>query len=191
MFDAAVRAMFHVKRARRTASELASRAEFHENTVTVSVAVPHSAQHGSQRGGTAVDGYTVDIGTLNELVSSLEHAADLLTTASDGLRDASANDLGSPELVKAGAAFQQHWEYGIGRIARLSSVMAGGLRDTSTAYQTIEDATARAFSSGAGTLSMSPGAASAAAASAAGAAAAAVTPHPPGSIAAILDGESE
>lgn len=91
------------------------------------------------------DGFRVDLGELGRLTATLDQAADDMLSANDRLRDAAASDLGSRAIDSAGRAFQDRWEYGIGKIAEASDKMVEALRSTQRVYEETDRALAEMF----------------------------------------------
>lgn len=94
------------------------------------------------------NGYQIDLGEMKSLVSTLENAEESMKGADNALKDASPFDLGSAHLDSAGKAFQDAWEYGIGKIADLSGKMTEGLQGTLKTYQEAEDNISKLFPNG-------------------------------------------
>jgi hypothetical protein len=92
-----------------------------------------------------VTGYQVDIDGLGRLIHNLETAAERITDANTMLKDASPADLGSAELDRAGADFQDRWEHGTGKLAEAAGLVIEGMRATKQAYAEIEEALTSMF----------------------------------------------
>jgi uncharacterized protein YukE len=90
-------------------------------------------------------GFDVDLETLTKLVSSLEQASDRMTAANKALRSASATDLGSRDIDKAGGEVQDRWKHGIGKITEASKKITDGLRETQKVYREVEEAITKLF----------------------------------------------
>lgn len=91
------------------------------------------------------DGFRVDLGELGRVTGTLDQAADDMRSANDRLRDAAARDLGSRAIDGAGQAFQDRWEYGIGKIAEASEKLVAALRSTQRLYEETDRALAEMF----------------------------------------------
>lgn len=91
------------------------------------------------------DGYQLDLSGLARLVDQLAHAEDRMNSANNSLRDAGVHDLGSKDIDHAGAAFQDRWEYGTGKLAKAAGKMVEGLSATKKQYGDAEDNIARYF----------------------------------------------
>lgn len=91
------------------------------------------------------NGFQVDLGELGRLTTTLDQAADDMREANDKLRDTAASDLGSRAIDGAGRAFQDRWEYGIGKIAEASDQLVEALRSTQRLYAETDRAIAEMF----------------------------------------------
>lgn len=92
------------------------------------------------------NGFQVDLGELGRLTTTLDQAAGDMRAANNGLRDAAAHDLGSRAIDGAGRAFQDRWEYGIGKIADASEKLVEALQSTQRRYAETDRALAEMFS---------------------------------------------
>jgi len=92
------------------------------------------------------DGFLVDVPGLGQLIASLSEAADRMRAANGRLRAASAADLGSGDLDRAAADFQDRWEYGIGKISNASEKMTDLLREARQLYAQTDQTIATLFS---------------------------------------------
>ena len=90
-------------------------------------------------------GYQVDLSRLGGLIGTLRAAAQNITSANSGLKNAALTQLGSHELDGAAVGFAGRWEYGTGKIADLTGQLADALHDTNQAYQDVEDQLSKAF----------------------------------------------
>ncbi|MCE7007987.1 hypothetical protein LWC34_34970 [Kibdelosporangium philippinense] len=91
------------------------------------------------------DGYRLELGGMGKLIDQLAHAEERMTKANDNLRHSSAKDMGSFLIDQAGNAFQDRWEYGIGKLAECTGKMVDGLDATRKQYQQADQATAEYF----------------------------------------------
>ncbi|TCO52813.1 hypothetical protein [Actinocrispum wychmicini] len=91
------------------------------------------------------EGYRLDLSGLGRLVDQLAHAEDRMNSANDSLRNAGVHDLGSRDIDHAGAAFQDRWEYGTGKLAKAASKMVDGLDATKKQYNDAETNIAQYF----------------------------------------------
>ncbi|MBV8539760.1 MAG: hypothetical protein JO364_15770 [Pseudonocardiales bacterium] len=91
------------------------------------------------------DGFLVDVPGLGQLIASLSEVADRMHAADGRLRAASAAELGSDDLDRAGGDFQERWEYGIGKISDAAEKMADSLRQAQQLYEQTDQAVARLF----------------------------------------------
>ncbi|MGH3977487.1 MAG: WXG100 family type VII secretion target [Pseudonocardiaceae bacterium] len=91
------------------------------------------------------EGFLVDVPGLGQLITTLSEAADRMRMANDRLRAASAADLGSGDLDRAAADFQDRWEYGIGKISDASGKMTDSLREAKQLYEQTDQAIAALF----------------------------------------------
>lgn len=91
------------------------------------------------------DGFLVEVAGLGRLITTLSEAADRMRAANDRLRAASAADLGSVGLDRAAGAFQDRWEYGIGKISDASDKMTESLREAKQLYEQTDQAIATLF----------------------------------------------
>jgi hypothetical protein len=99
------------------------------------------------------DGYRLSLSGMGKLIDQLAQAEDRMTKANNGLRSSTAQDLGSLVVDQAGGAFQDRWEYGIGKLAESARKMVDGLAATRKHYQDAEQAIAQFFpNSGAAAL---------------------------------------
>ncbi|CAM4202931.1 hypothetical protein KIPE111705_44915 [Kibdelosporangium persicum] len=96
------------------------------------------------------DGYRLELGGMGRLIDQLARAEERMTKANDNLRASSARDLGSLTVDQAGNAFQDRWEYGIGKLAECAGKMVEGLGATRKQYQQAEQAISEYFPAGEG-----------------------------------------
>jgi hypothetical protein len=96
------------------------------------------------------DGYRLELGGMGRLIDQLDRAEERMNRANDNLRDSSAKDMGSFLIDQAGNAFQDRWEYGIGKLAECAGKMVEGLDATRKQYQQADQATAEYFPAGEG-----------------------------------------
>ncbi|MGH3766002.1 MAG: WXG100 family type VII secretion target [Pseudonocardiaceae bacterium] len=90
-------------------------------------------------------GFLVDVGALEQLITTLAEAADRMHVANDRLRAASAADLGAGDLDHAAGDFQDRWEYGIGKISDATEKMVDSLREAKELYEQTDQAIAGLF----------------------------------------------
>ena len=90
-------------------------------------------------------GFQVDIGAMDQLINTLQDAAQSITDADNALKNASAQDLGSHELDSAGGDFQDRWTYGTGKISDLAGQIVQNLQTTVTAYQDCDTQVGKMF----------------------------------------------
>ncbi|HEX3781334.1 MAG TPA: hypothetical protein VHX38_16860 [Pseudonocardiaceae bacterium] len=93
------------------------------------------------------DGYQIDLGAMDQLVTTLKAAAQTITDANTALQNASADQLGNDALNGAGRDFKDRWDYGTGQISDLTGKMTGALSATVQAYQDVETEIAKSFTS--------------------------------------------
>jgi hypothetical protein len=96
------------------------------------------------------EGYRLDVSGMNRLVDRLAEAEDRMTKANNALRGATAKDLGSFVLDRAGNDFRDRWEYGIGKLAESAEKVVEGLNATQKQYKDVDQATAQYFPAGGG-----------------------------------------
>jgi hypothetical protein len=72
-----------------------------------------------------------------------------MAKANNALRGATAKDLGSVVLDRAGNDFRDRWEYGIGKLAESAEKVVEGLNATQKQYKDVDQATAQYFPAGA------------------------------------------
>lgn len=87
----------------------------------------------------------VNFAQLDLLIRNLDRSAEEMTAATRALRAASAQDLGSRAIDKAGKAFQDRWEHGIGKIAEAAGKMTKALAETKKDYENTERAVHQLF----------------------------------------------
>ncbi|MGH3621901.1 MAG: hypothetical protein ACRDQ5_08935 [Sciscionella sp.] len=87
---------------------------------------------------------------MGSLTSTLDHAKERMTNANRSLKDSAPHDLGSADIDSAGAAFQDRWEYGIGKVAEFTGVMVESLTAVKKTYAEMEHKAAELFGQGSG-----------------------------------------
>jgi hypothetical protein len=86
-----------------------------------------------------VDGYAVKVDELGELIDDLDTAASGMADANKKLGGGGAfGSLGTAELGKAGAEFEEAWGYGIGRLGDAATEITERLREAKRKYEQIE-----------------------------------------------------
>lgn len=90
-------------------------------------------------------GYQIDLGSMNQLVSTLKSAAQSITDANTALQNASTDQLGNADLNSAGSDFKDRWDYGTGKISDLTGKMTDALGATVKAYGDAENQIAQSF----------------------------------------------
>ncbi|MCO1574874.1 hypothetical protein M8C13_03755 [Crossiella sp. SN42] len=90
----------------------------------------------------------VNFAQLHALIKNLDRSAEEMTRATTALRGASAQDLGSRAIDKAGKGFQDRWEHGIGKIAEATEKMTKALAETTKDYEHTERAVHQLFPAG-------------------------------------------
>lgn len=86
-----------------------------------------------------MDGYAVKVSELGKLVGDLDTAAARMTDANRKLGGGGAfGSLGTAELGKAGAEFEEAWGYGIGRLGEAASEITERLKRAKEKYERIE-----------------------------------------------------
>lgn len=87
-----------------------------------------------------MDGYSVKIAELGNLIGDLETAAGRMADANKKLAGGGAwGALGNETLGKAGMDFEEAWEYGIGRLGEASEDVTERLKSAQQKYQQIEE----------------------------------------------------
>ncbi|MGO1048662.1 WXG100 family type VII secretion target [Crossiella sp. CA198] len=92
----------------------------------------------------------VNFAQLEALIKNLDRSAEEMTRATSALRGASAQELGSRAIDKAGKAFQDRWDHGICKIAEATEKMTKALAETKKDYEHTERAVHQLFLSGGG-----------------------------------------
>ncbi|WP_103347956.1 type VII secretion target [Amycolatopsis sp. CA-128772] len=86
-----------------------------------------------------MDGYAVKADELGKLIGDLDMAAGRMTDANKKLGGGGAfGSLGTAELGKAGAEFEEAWGYGIGRLGDAASEVTERLKTAKQKYEQIE-----------------------------------------------------
>ncbi|WP_348949036.1 hypothetical protein [Amycolatopsis melonis] len=86
-----------------------------------------------------MDGYAVKVSELGKLIGDLDTAAARMTDANRKLGGGGAfGSLGTAELGKAGAEFEEAWGYGIGRLGEAASEITERLKRAKEKYERIE-----------------------------------------------------
>ena len=86
-----------------------------------------------------MDGYAVKVEELGELIDDLDTAASGMADANKKLGGGGAfGSLGTAELGKAGAEFEEAWGYGIGRLGDAAAEITERLREAKRKYEQIE-----------------------------------------------------
>ncbi|MFE3175089.1 hypothetical protein ACFXPA_06845 [Amycolatopsis sp. NPDC059090] len=75
---------------------------------------------------------------MSTLITTLQQAKERMTNANNALKNSSPADMGSRDIDSAGGEFQDRWEYGIGKIAEFSGVVAEGLSKAKQVYADME-----------------------------------------------------
>jgi hypothetical protein len=91
------------------------------------------------------DGFLVDLPSLGQTIDALSEAAERMRVAGGTLGTAGVADLGSASLEGAAKAFQDRWEYGIGKISDAAATMTEELRETKQLYEHIDHGVATLF----------------------------------------------
>lgn len=76
----------------------------------------------------------IEMDAFSGLISTLDTAAEDMTSANDKLADTDGSDLGSTPLDKAAENFRDRWKYGIEKIADATGKMVDGLELTRDLY---------------------------------------------------------
>ncbi|MGH3757604.1 hypothetical protein [Actinophytocola sp.] len=74
-----------------------------------------------------MDGFTVELDRLSELVAMVGSAADQIGAATGRLREAGESRLGHEDLDSAGQEFQERWEHGVSRLREATQQLAPAL----------------------------------------------------------------
>ncbi|MGW5716167.1 hypothetical protein ACWEVP_08370 [Amycolatopsis sp. NPDC003865] len=86
-----------------------------------------------------MDGYAVKADELGKLIGDLDTAAGRMADATRKLGGGGAfGSLGTAELGKAGAGFEEAWGYGIGRLGDAASDITERLKQAKRKYEQIE-----------------------------------------------------
>lgn len=85
-----------------------------------------------------MDGFTVDVGDLASLRTDLDRARDHLGGALGAMRDVGAMSLGTGDLDRACAEFQQSWAHGLRKISECVGVVRAGIDGTRESYADVE-----------------------------------------------------
>lgn len=86
-----------------------------------------------------MDGYAVKVDELGKLIGDLDTAAGRMTDANRKLGGGGVfGSLGTAELGKAGAEFEEAWGYGIGRLGDAASDITERLKQAKQKYEQIE-----------------------------------------------------
>ncbi|WP_215541414.1 hypothetical protein [Amycolatopsis sp. CA-230715] len=86
-----------------------------------------------------MDGYRLQIDELGKLIGELETAADRMTDANKQLSSFSGvSHLGSATLAKAGADFEESWDYGIEQLGKASEDITERLKKAKSKYEELE-----------------------------------------------------
>src|SRR4051794_38968813 len=90
-------------------------------------------------------GYRVDLGRMGSLIKTMEQAKERMTNANNALKNSTPSDMGSRDIDSAGGAFQDRWEFGIGKIAEFSGTVAEGLTKAKEVYADMEAKVTESF----------------------------------------------
>ncbi|OLT44191.1 hypothetical protein BJF85_20125 [Saccharomonospora sp. CUA-673] len=84
-------------------------------------------------------GYSVNIDELGTLITTLDEGAQEIRRANKQLADKGRGDFGSPLLVEAAGAFDEEWEWGLGKLDEAAENVIERLESAKRNYQELED----------------------------------------------------